>query len=269
MFLTPFRRSSRARGKSPRNPAGHRRLRVEPLEQRTLLSGFPAFAQQAELQASPGKAGNEFGSSTAISGGTMVVGSPMATVGGNVSQGTVFVFTDTATGWVQTSEITAYDGAAGDEFGTSVSISGGMMVVGAPFHAVGANGGQGEAYVYTESSLGWTWAAEFTASDGAAGDNFGASVAVSGNTVVVGAPLHTVGANAGQGAAYVFTKSGYSWPQFAELDASNGGASDLFGASVSISGNTVVVGAPGATVGAKPPRGRPTCSPSPAPAGPT
>ena len=91
------------------------------------------------------------------------------------------------------------------------------------------------------------------------------SVSISGNTVVVGAADATVGGNSDQGAAYVFTEPGSGWTQTAKLTASDGAANDCFGYSVSISGNTVVVGAPGH--GGNTARGRPTCSRSPAPVG--
>ena len=91
-----------------------------------------------------------------------------------------------------------------------------------------------------------TQTAKLTASDGAADDDFGISVSISGNTVVVGADDATVGGNSDQGAAYVFTEPGSGWTsmtQTAKLTASDGAANDYFGYSVSISGNTVVVGA--------------------------
>ena len=101
--------------------------------------------------------------------------------------------------------------------------------------------------------------------------SFGDSVSISGNTVVVGAPDATIGSNSQQGAAYVFTESGSGWAnmtQTAKLTASDGAAGDAFGISVSISGNTVVVGAPGRHGRRlRPARGRPTCSLSPAPVG--
>ena len=90
---------------------------------------------------------------------------------------------------------------------------------------------------------------QLSASDGATGDQFGGSVAISGNTIVVGAVL----ADSGLGAAYVFTEPNAGWgdmTQVAELTASDGVARDFFGDSVSISGNTIVVGADNASVGA-------------------
>ena len=96
--------------------------------------------------------------------------------------------------------------------------------------------------------------AKLTASDGAANDAFGFSVAVSGDTVVVGAPVDTIGANATQGSAYVFVAPPGGFPgaltETAKLTASDGAANDAFGSSVAVSGDTVVVGAPGDTIGA-------------------
>ena len=127
--------------------------------------------------------------------------------------------------------------------------------------------------MFTEPGSGWanmTQTAKLTASDGAAGDDFGYSVSISGNTVVVGASRATVGGNSGQGAAYVFTEPGSGWAnmtQTAKLTASDGAADDDFGDSVSISGNTVVVGAYAPRSAPTATRGRPTCSRSPAPVG--
>lgn len=157
--------------------------------------------------------------------------------------------------WVQTAELTASDGALGDQFGWSVSTSGNTVVVGSPFHAVGLNLSQGAAYVFVEPQSGWTsmtQTAELVASDGAALTFFGSSVAISGDTIVVGAGGSTVKGNPHQGAAYVFVKPANGWKnmtQNAKLTASDGYVGDDFGASVAISGNTVVVGAPYASIG--------------------
>ena len=116
----------------------------------------------------------------------------------------------------QTAKLTASDGAAGDLFGSSVSISG-KRWWSERRATVGGNIAQGAAYVFTEPGSGWTeiltQTAKLTASDGAAGDYFGISVSISGNTVVVGANLATVGGNVNQGAAYVFTEPGTGWYQ--------------------------------------------------------
>jgi len=108
--------------------------------------------------------------------------------------------------------------------------------VGAP----GKNSQTGGAYVFVGSGSTWSQQAELTASDGAAADAFGFSVALSGSTAVVSAPNK----NSQTGAAYVFTRSGTAWSQQATLTASDGAANDFFGYSVALSGSTAVVGAP-------------------------
>ena len=100
----------------------------------------------------------------------------------------------------------------------------------------------GSAYVFIRSGTTWTQQAKLTASDGVADDQFGFSVSVSGDTVVVAAPLDDDnGTNSGS--AYLFTRSGTTWTQQSKLTASDGAAGDFFGISVSMSGDTVVVGA--------------------------
>jgi hypothetical protein len=213
------------------------------------------WTQKAELTASDGAAWDSFGESVAlsvsVSGTTAIVGAPNHRVGTNDDQGAAYVFTNSGGTWTQKTELTASDGAGSDNFGSrvAVSASGSTAVVGAPLKQVGSNTQQGGAYVFTKSRGTWTQAAELIASDGATNDNFGLSVAASHTTVVVGAPYHRVGSNIQQGAAYVFTKSGGTWTQAAELIASDGAALDNFGFSAAVSHTTVVVGAPNHSVG--------------------
>jgi FG-GAP repeat len=238
--------------------------------------GWTNATQTAELTASDGAANDQFGSSVAVSGDTIVVGASNH----NSGRGAVYVFSQPSGGWTnatETVELTASDGAANNLFGRSVGVSGATIVVGAPFHAVGSNGQQGAVYVFSQPSSGWTNAtqtAELTASDGAAFDHFGSSVAVSGGTVVAGAPLHAVGSNSNQGAVYVFSQPSGGWTnatQTAELTASDGAANDYFGSSVAVSGGTLVAGAPSPPTRSAPTalRGRCTCSPNRRAGGPT
>ena len=213
--------------------------------------------QMAKLTASDGVVADYFGYSIAVSGDTVVTGVPYAGIGGNVSQGSAYVFVKPAGGWATTSgytaKLTAADGVANDSFGHSVAISGDTMAVGAPY----VNFGQGAAYVFVKPAGGWAttsaYTAKLTASDGVFFDDFGYSVTISGDTVVVGAYGVTVGGHAGQGAAYVFVKPAGVWATTsiykAKLTASDGDAGDYFGYSVAISGDTVVVGAPFADIG--------------------
>ena len=148
----------------------------------------------------------------------------------------------------ETAKLTASDGAADDSFGTSVAVSGDTVVVGAPLDS-GASAGQGSAYVFVEPGGGWvsaTETAKLTASDASVDDAFGHSVAVSGDTVVVGAWFDNVGPNANQGSAYVFVEPGGGWvsaTETAKLTASDGAGNDRLGQSVAASGDTAAVGA--------------------------
>ena len=201
------------------------------------------WTQQAELTAPDGALNDLFGWSVAVDGSTVAVGAIYHTVGSNQAQGAEYLFVVICGTWTQQAELTASDGVAGDQFGYSVALSGSTLVVGATGRTVGSNTQQGAAYVFIQSGGTWTQQAELTASDGAAKDYFGYSVAGNGSTAVVGAWNHAVGSNTGQGAAYVFGESGGTWTQQAELTASDGTATDNFGGSVAISGSTAVVGA--------------------------
>jgi len=206
--------------------------------------------QQAQLTASDGAAYDEFGCSVALSGDTAVVGAYVDTVGANANQGSAYVFVRSGTTWSQQAKLTALDGAANDYFGGSVAVSGDTAVVGAYGDDVGANADQGSAYIFVRSGTTWSQQAKLTAADGAASDQFGWSVALSGDAAVVGARYDTVGANPSQGSAYIFVRSGTTWSQQAKLTAADGAVNDLFGCSVTISGDTAVVGARNDKVGA-------------------
>jgi hypothetical protein len=200
----------------------------------------------------------EFGASVAVDGDTMIVGAPNDKVGANINQGSAHVYRWTGSGWTWEATLTATGGAAADRFGISVALSGDTAIVGAYVDDVGANTNQGSAYIFTRSGTTWTQQAQLTATGrllrpatgGAAGDHFGVSVAISGDTAIVGAYFDDVGANVDQGSAYIFTRSGTTWTQQAQLTATDGAANDRFGVSVAISGDTAIVGAYWDTVGA-------------------
>ena len=210
-------------------------------------SGWADMTETAKLTAADGTANDSFGSSVAITGDSVVVGAPFATVSGNAGQGAAYVFTEPDSGWAdmnQTAKLTAADGAANDHFGTSVAIDGNTVVVGANW----ANGHAGVAYMFTKPGSSWTGVAQtakLTGSDVNGGAWFGTSVSISGNTVAVGAP-YAADATSGdpKGAVYVFTNA----VQAAKFTASDPWAGEQFGWSVSISGSTIVVGAPQAYV---------------------
>ena len=209
---------------------------------RSFTNGGAAWMQQQKLIANDGAASDFFGLSVALSGDTAVVGAFEDDISLNQDQGSAYVFTRNGAAWTQQQKLIAADGAAGDFFGLSVALSGDTVVVGAFRDAIGANAVQGSAYVFTRSGAVWTQQQKLTASDGAAGDFFGRSVALSGDTVVVGASNDDIGANGNQGSAYVFSRSGATWTQQRKLTADDGAAFDSFGLSVALSGDTVVVG---------------------------
>jgi len=195
-----------------------------------------SWSQQDKLTASDAATGDSFGISVAISGESALVGS----VNGNAGTGSAYVFTRSGVSWSQQDQLIAGDAAAGDSFGHSVSISGDSVVVGA--FEDGDNGSNsGSAYVFTRSGISWSQEDKLTASDGATGDNFGIAVAISGDSVVVGAHQDD-DFGSSSGSAYVFTRSGVSWSQQAKLTANDAAADDRFGITVAMAGDSVVVG---------------------------
>jgi hypothetical protein len=236
------------------------------------------WLQQAYLKASNTDASDYFGRAVAISGDTVVVGaigeaSSATGVDGNQADnsatyaGAVYVFARSGATWSQQAYLKASSPDVNDYFGETVAISGDTVVVGAyqeDSNATGVNGNQmdnsasaaGAAYVFVRGGAAWSQQAYLKASNSGASDAFGCAVAISGDTVVVGAETedsNATGVNGNQadisatmaGAAYVFVRSGITWSQQAYLKASNTDSSDRFGGAVAISGDTVVVGADG------------------------
>jgi hypothetical protein len=236
-----------------------------------------SWSQQAYLKASNTEAQDEFGFTLAISGDTLVVGTPyedsVATgVNGNQNDnaapdsGAAYIFVRAGGAWSQQAYLKASNSEAGDKFGYSVAPSGDTLVVGARDEdsgATGVNGDQndnaapysGAAYVFVRAGGDWSQQAYLKASNTEANEEFGYALALSSDTVVVGARGEDSGAtgvNGDQndnsafrsGAAYVFVRAGGAWSQQAYLKASNTETYDEFGSSVAVSGDTVVVGAP-------------------------
>ncbi|MEK6644939.1 MAG: immunoglobulin domain-containing protein, partial [Planctomycetota bacterium] len=180
-------------------------------------------------------AGDLFGRATAVAGDSVVVGAPGASGG----SGAAYIFVRSGTVWSQQAKLTASDAAMGDAFGGSAAISGDTVIVGAS----SAGGATGAAYVFVRSGTVWTQQAKLTAGDAAAGDQFGGSVSLAGQTAVVGSAFDDGGAGADQGSAYVFVRSGTVWNQQAKLTAGDAAASDRYGSAVGIHSDTAIVGA--------------------------
>ncbi len=207
------------------------------------VRGDGSWIQSQKLTASDGAADDTFAQSVVINGDTIVVGAYGDDIGSNINQGSAYVFANSAGIWNQQQKLIAADGAADDDFGCSVALSRDTLIVGAYRADIGSKPDQGSAYVFVLSNGSWLQQQKLVAGDGAAGDNFGNEVAISGDTVIVGAHFADIGANFDQGSAYIFSRTGNSWSQQQKLTATDGATDDRFGDSVAISGGTVVVGA--------------------------
>jgi uncharacterized repeat protein (TIGR01451 family) len=191
-----------------------------------------------------GQEGAEAGRSVSASGDTGVVGFYREDTTAGTDAGSAYVFVRSGTTWTEQQKLTASDGAPGDGFGVSVSVSGDTVVVGAYCDDTPGGTDAGSAYVFVRSGTNWTEQQKLTASDGAPGDGFGVSVSVSGDAVVVGAAADDTPGGTDAGSAYVFARSGTTWMQQQKLMASDGATGDGFGYCVGLSGDTVVAGAP-------------------------
>jgi hypothetical protein len=213
----------------------------------TRIPWLGLWVEQQRLVASDGAAGDFFGTSVAISADTVIIGVQKDDIGMHADQGSAYVFTRGGGVWTQQQKLVSSDGAASDEFGVSVAVSGESAIVGAHWDAVGGRIQQGSAYVFNRTywfGFGiWAEQQKLVASDGRAVDWFGEAVALGGETAVVGSVYGDVAANADEGAAYVFTRSGGVWAQQQKLLASDGGTRDYFGHSIAISGDVLVASA--------------------------
>jgi hypothetical protein len=243
------------------------------------------WAQEAYLKAPNAGASDQFGVSVAVSGDTVAVGAHLessnqttitngqtASADNSVPQaGAVYIFRRTGVTWAQEAYLKAPNAGADDNFGVTVAVLGDTVAVGARFESSNqttiTNGetasadnsaaNAGAVYIFRRTGVTWAQEAYLKAPNAEAGDVFGYSVAVSGDTVAVGAHLEdsnqttiTNGQTAiadnsalNAGAVYIFRRTGGTWAQEAYLKAPNAEAYDYFGVSVAVSGDTVAVGA--------------------------
>ena len=196
------------------------------------------WQQQGELKASDGKAGDSLGGNVAIFDETAVLGAIGHDENGDNS-GAAYVFSRSGSTWAQQAKLTAIDGSAGDAFGQSIAVSIDTIVIGAPRDDdMGKD--SGSVYLFTRAGTSWSQQAKLTAPDGAEGDGFGISVALSGDTILIGADLNDE-KTTDAGAVYVFTRSGSNWSQQAKLMADDAGKTDIFGVRVALSGDTALI----------------------------
>jgi hypothetical protein len=190
-----------------------------------------------------GDEGERFGCVVAADGDTLVVGAPQHSQTA-IGTGAAYVFVYAAGSWTLQAKLGPSDPPTVTGFGAAVALSGDTLVVGTN------QSGATLAFVFVRNGAAWTEEAQLTGSDTQPFDGFGAAVAVSGDTAVVGSPDDTTGFGSRSGSVYVFVRAGGAWTQQQKLLSADLAADDAFGRSVSISGDTLVAGAPGDDTGA-------------------
>ena len=204
--------------------------------------------QQAKVQGSNTLSGDAFTRAVSISGdGNLFIVGASGNGSGSINSGAAYIFARSGPTWAEQAILKASDAAQSDLFGYGAAISsdGNTAIVGAVAEDTGGSSA-GAAYIFTRSGSTWTEQAKIQASNKGSGDQLGKVVSMSndGNTVIVGARLEDTGA-ANAGSAYIFTRSGSTWTQQAQIQPSVTASGGAFGTSVTISddGNTAFVGA--------------------------
>ncbi|WP_417383300.1 Calx-beta domain-containing protein [Gimesia sp.] len=212
------------------------------------------FQDLVEIQSTappaPLSDGDHFGNEISVDGNYMVVGVIDSDLAGTDAGAAYIYFRNTHNTagefddtWEYVATLTAFDAAAGDQFGSSVAIDGDTIVIGA--YADDDLGDEsGSVYVFRQNGSNWDFEQKLTASDGNAGDQFGGAVTIDNNTIIVGSTFHELdgpGNIPDSGAAYAFTRSGTNWSESQMITASNGALSDQFGWSVAIQSNYIFI----------------------------
>ncbi|CAA9403347.1 MAG: Multicopper oxidase [uncultured Pyrinomonadaceae bacterium] len=202
-----------------------------------------SWSEQQKLTSPDGGFNDRFGISAGIDGETAVVGALLADVGSNTNQGAAYVFARSGTVWTQQQKLAATDGAANDQLGNSVAVSGNSIIAGAFAAGIGSNTDRGAAYIFTRDGSNWSQQGKLVANDSPNEIFFATSVAISGNLAVIGSPFTSISGNVNRGSAYVFARTGTNWTQQLKILADDGSNGDFFGGTVAIEGSTVAAGA--------------------------
>ena len=195
------------------------------------------FGDEKLILSSDGAENDFFGQSVSISGDTAIVGAPQDTGPGSAY---VYVRNPATNLWTEQQKLLASDGADGDHFGYSVSVSGDTVIVGA-YGNDDSGTNRGSAYIFVRNAGSWTEQKKLLNSNGQVNDWFGLSVSISGDTVVVSAEGEDDGGSQA-GAAFVYVRNGTTWTEQQKLLPSDKKTNTYFGHSVAISGDTVVIG---------------------------
>ena len=198
------------------------------------------WKKQAKLVGSDLAGGDAFGESVFIHGNTVVVGANGHTHGGARFGGAAYVFVRSGTTWTEQAKLTAADTAKADRFGSSVSMGGKTIIVGAPFHDSAAGVDAGAAYVFTLDGATWKFQAKLTPKKSKKNFKFGFGVATTGSIVIVGAPGYDDPAR-GSGAAFSFVRTEGVWTEKTTVIPKDGAKDIHFGSTVSMSQNAVAI----------------------------
>ncbi|HKS38875.1 MAG TPA: Ig-like domain-containing protein [Verrucomicrobiae bacterium] len=201
-----------------------------------------SWVEQGKLVASDAARSAQFGNAVALSGDTLVVGAHSDGANG-VSAGAAYVFVRSGTTWIQQARLVASDPGSNEQFGCAVAIEGDTVAVGALGDGT-VFAGTGAVYVFERSGGAWTQQAKLVSNNPRPGNALGLSVGLSGDTIVAGSPYDEDTGVVDAGAVYVFSRTAGSWSQQAELRAGDAGPNDHLGWSVSVSGDTLMAGAP-------------------------
>jgi len=213
--------------------------------------GTNNWGESAILIASDGAVNDYLGASIILQNERIVIGADYVTVGGNSSQGAVYIFEKDAgssIGWTEMAKLTSSDGQANDLFGWDIAMHGNRIISGAPRADVSGKVDQGAIYVYEYDTIvpnQWAEIQKLVASDGMAGDQFGWATAMDGQKLMAGARLADVNTTAYQGATYIYTYDvgATAWLQNLKLTASDGQYGDQFGQSLVKNNNLTLNGA--------------------------
>lgn len=199
-----------------------------------------AWTQTRKLVAPDARGEELYGWTVALDGATALVGAKDATLNRHEpKQGAVYVY-DAGGPWTQTQKLWASDGRNSDQFGMSVALSAGTLMVGA-MNGGSDVGGHGAVYVYERSGNLWSPRQKLLAQNGDLFDVFGTSIGIAGSTAVIGAPYTMLGGNVQQGAAYVFTRTDGIWRRSQRLVTGDGAKYDRVGYYVAYDGTSALL----------------------------
>jgi hypothetical protein len=208
------------------------------------LTQGASVSAAGRLDSGDGAMFDRYGTAVAVNGDIAMVGAYLEQTDAGAEAGAVHWFQRNGSEWSYRGRLESPDAAIEQRFGISVAMDGDYAVIGAYWDVVGDNVDQGSAYLFRREGEQWLFDTKLTASDGRARDLFGFAVAIKGDRVLVGARGARVPFT-DQGRAYVFRRSLSVWQEEAQLDLPEPSAFTFFGASVALTDDRAVIGAPG------------------------